>query len=90
MIDRIKKVDDKIVPVDLTKVFKEIGKVREQMAMIDIPEAADLTPISNAIKGLESALSELSQQVAIALKENELQDIQIKEIKASSSNPLSK
>jgi|TARA_Y100001937_G_C7013258_1_gene281947 hypothetical protein len=90
LIDRIKKVDDKIVPVDLTKVFKEIGKVREQMAMIDIPEAADLTPISNAIKGLESALSELSQQVAIALKENELQDIQIKEIKASSSNPLSK
>ena len=28
LIDRIKKVDDKITPVDLTKVFKEIGKVR--------------------------------------------------------------
>ena len=28
LIDRIKKVDDKIVPVNLTKVFAEIGKVR--------------------------------------------------------------
>ena len=28
IIDRIKKVDDKIIPVDLTKVFAEIGKVK--------------------------------------------------------------
>ena len=38
LIDRIKKVDDKIVPTDLTLVFKEIGKVKEQIAMLDIPE----------------------------------------------------
>ena len=29
LIDRIKKVDDKIIPTDLTLVFKEIGKVKE-------------------------------------------------------------
>ena len=102
LIDRIKKVDDKIIPVDLTKVYKEIGKVREEMAMgkvdfspiyqeigkvreemasLDIPEAVDLKP-------LESAIAELSKQVAIALKENELQDVMIDEIKTKSNNPL--
>jgi hypothetical protein len=69
--------------VDLTSVFKEIGKVREQMAKIKIPEAIDLKP-------LEEALAELSKQVAIVSKENELQDILIEEIKAQSKNPLSK
>ena len=36
LIDRIKKVDDKILPTDLTLVFKEIGKVKEQIAMLNI------------------------------------------------------
>ena len=31
LIDRIKKVDDKIVPVNLTKVFAEIGKVESKL-----------------------------------------------------------
>ena len=52
LIDRIKKVDDKIQPVDLTIVFKEIAKVREQIAMIDIPEDVDLKPISKEHKRL--------------------------------------
>ena len=37
LIDRIKKVDDKIVPTDLTLVFQEIVKVKEQIAMLYIP-----------------------------------------------------
>ena len=95
LIDRIKKVDDKIVPVDLTSVFKEIGKVREQIAML--PEPADLQPILNQLQlleeygwELEENIEELSKAVAIVAKENELQDIQIKEIKKNANNPLAK
>jgi len=95
LIDRIKKVDDKIVPVDLTKVFKEIGKVREQIAML--PEPANLQPLLDQLQlleeygwELEEDIEELSKSVAIVLKENELQDIQIKEIKKAAGNPLSK
>ena len=95
LIDRIKKVDDKITPVDLTKVFKEIGKVREQIAML--PEPSDLQPIYDALQALEEygweleeAVEELSKAAAIVAKENELQDIQIKEIKKKSHNPLLK
>ena len=93
LIDRIKKVDDKIQPVDLTAVFKEIGKIREEMAMLDIPEPfiidPIIAPIRETIKSLESIISELSKQIAIALKENELQNSQIEEIKLESNNPLS-
>ena len=92
LIDRIKKVDDKIVPTDLTLVFKEIGKVKEQIAMLDIPEPfiiqPFIAPINETIKTLESLLSELSKQVAIALKENEVQDAELEEIKLNSKNPL--
>ena len=94
LIDRIKKVDDKIEPVNLTKVFAEIGKVREQIAMI--PEPANLKPIHDKLKmleeygwELEEDLEELSKQTAIVSKENELQDVQIEEIKTKSNNPLS-
>ena len=94
LIDRIKKVDDKIVPVNLTKVFAEIGKVREQIAML--PEPADLQPLLEQLQmleeygwELEEDLEELSKQVAIVSKENELQDVQIEEIKTKSNNPLS-
>ena len=92
LIDRIKKVDDKITPVVLTSVYKEIGKVKEQIAMLDIPEPfiiqPFIAPINETIRSIESLISELSKQVAIALKENELQDIQLEEIKLQSTNPL--
>jgi hypothetical protein len=81
--------------VDLTKVFKEIGKVRELIAML--PPRVDLTPILEKLKMLEEYgweieedLEELSKQTAIVSKENELQDIQIKEIKKKANNPLAK
>ena len=108
LIDRIKKVDDKIKPVDLTVVFKEIAKLREEVAMLDIPDDIDLKPISQELKRLSeelvrivatipkvvdlkpllSAISELEKNVAIARKENELQDILIEEIKTKANNPL--
>ena len=95
LIDRIKKVDDKIVPVNLTKVFAEIGKVRELIAML--PEPANLQPLLDSLQALEEYgweleedIEELAKQVAILSKENELQDTMIEEIKLKSGNPLSK
>ena len=81
LIDRIKKVDDKILPIDLTLVFKEIGKVKEQIAMLDIPDPVELTPIYEILTGIEKT-------IAILSKENEVQDAQIEEIKLQSKNPL--
>ena len=79
--------------IDLTAVFKEIGKVREQIAML--PEPANLKPILEKLKmleeygwELEEDIEELSKQTAIVSKENELQDIQIQEIKKKANNPL--
>ena len=95
LIDRIKKVDDKIKPTDLTLVFKEIGKVREQIAML--PEPANLQPLLDSLQALEEYgweleedIEELAKQVAIVSKENELQDTMIEEIKLKSNNPLAK
>ena len=85
LIDRIKKVDDKIVPVDLTSVFSDIAKVREQMAMIDIP---NIEGLKKDIKEIKSALSEMEKKLAVVAKENELQDILIEEMKTRANNPL--
>jgi len=81
LIDRIKKVDDKILPTDLTLVFKEIGKVKEQIAMLNIPDPVELTPIYEILTGIEKT-------IAILSKENEVQDAEIEEIKIQSKNPL--
>ena len=93
LIDRVDAVEEQIKPVDLTKVFAEIGKVREQIAML--PEPANLQPILEKLKmleeygwELEEDVEELSKDVAIVKKENELQDVLIQEVKELSSNPL--
>lgn len=85
LIDRIKKVDDKIVPVDLTTVFKDIAKVREQMAMIDIP---NIDGLKKDIKEIKKALGEIEKKLAVVAKENELQDILMEEMKTRANNPL--
>ena len=93
LIDRIAKVEEQIKPTDLTLVFKEIGKIREQIAML--PERTNLQPILEQLQmleeyawELEEDVEELSKQVAIVAKENELQSIQIEEVKTLNSNPL--
>jgi hypothetical protein len=75
------KLDDKILPTDLTLVFKEIGKVKEQIAMLNIPDPVELTPIYEILTGIEKT-------IAILSKENEVQDAEIEEIKIQSRNPL--
>ena len=88
LIDRIKKVEDKIKPTDLSGVKKDISKIREEIAALDIPKATDLGPLNAAIKELDTRIAELKQAVAIVQKENQLQDILIEEIKEASNNPL--
>tara|TARA_Y100000004_G_scaffold91087_1_gene102094 strand:+ start:597 stop:1073 length:477 start_codon:yes stop_codon:yes gene_type:complete len=93
LIDRIDEVEEQIQPVDLTKVFAEIGKVREQIALL--PEPVNTKPIYEALAQLEEYgweleedIEELSKDVAVVKKENELQDVLIEEVKALNSNPL--
>ena len=81
LIDRIKKVDDKIEPVDLTQVFNELGKVRESIASLNIPKEINLKPIIEKLQSIEKDL-------AIVKKENEIQDVTLEEIKLKSGNPL--
>ena len=92
LIDRIEAgdtaVEAKIKPQDLTGILKSVQEVREQVAGLKIPPATDLGPLNASIKELETRIAELSKQVAIVSKENQLQDILIEEIKESSNNPL--
>ena len=93
LIDRIQEVENKIKPTDLTGLLKSIQEVREQVVGLKIP---NVKPIEDALKELEEYaweleenIEQLSKDVAIVKKENELQDVQIEEIKLKSNNPLS-
>ena len=93
LIDRINKVEEQIKPTDLTLVFKEIGKIREQIAML--PERVNLKPLLNSLKELEEYgweleedIEQLSKDVAIAQKENEVQNAMMEELKLQLKNPL--
>ena len=96
LIDRIKagdkEVEEKIKPQDLSGLLESIQEVREQLAGLKIP---NVKPIQAALKELEEYgweleedIEELSKDVAIVKKENELQDILIEEIKTKANNPL--
>ena len=87
-MDRISDVEKNIKPTDLTSVLQSIANVREEMASLDIPDEVDLSPVNKSIKELEEKIAELKQEVAIVSKENELQDVLIKEIKTKANNPL--
>ena len=88
LIDRNSKAEDKIKPTDLSGVKKDISKIREEIAALDIPKETNLGPLNKAIKELETRIAELKQAVAIVQKENQLQDILIEEIKEASNTPL--
>jgi len=97
LIDRIKAgdtaVEEKIKPQDLSGLLASIQDVREQVAGLKIPNVKpiydSLTKLEEYAWELEEDIEELSKDVAIVKKENELQDIQIEEIKESTNNPLS-
>ena len=92
LIDRIQEVENKIKPTDLTGLLKSIQEVREQVVGLKIP---NVKPIEVALKELEEYaweleenIEQLSKDVAIVKKENELQNVLIEEVKKSTSNPL--
>ena len=92
LIDRIQEVENKIKPTDLTGLLKSIQEVREQVVGLKIP---NVKPIEDALKELEEYaweleenIEQLSKDVAIVKKENELQDVLIEEVKKLTSNPL--
>ena len=100
LIDRIKKVDDKIKTTDLTDVYARISEVETKIKPTDLTQvyaeiakvreelAALHIPKEVDLKPVVKALQELEKQVAIVSKENELQDIMIEEIKMKANNPL--
>ena len=95
LIDRISDVEEKIKPQDMTwmleahiDIRENIAKIREEIAALDIPEPTNLNPLNKAIKDLENKINELSTNVKIVQKENQLQDILIEEIKTKANNPL--
>jgi archaellum component FlaC len=90
---KISEVENKIKDTDLTNVFKEIGKVREQIAML--PKPANLQPLLSSLKELEEYaweleedIEQLSKDVAIVQKENQVQDAMMEELKLQLKNPL--
>jgi hypothetical protein len=89
LIDRI----NKIKPQDLSGLLQSIQEVREKVA--GLPKPANLKPVFDSLKELEEYaweleenIEELSKDVAVVKKENELQNILIEEVKALNSNPL--
>ena len=60
LIDRIKKVEDKIKPQDMTWVLKDFEAVRKQIEDLNIPEATDLTNVYAEIAKVREELAGLS------------------------------
>ena len=89
LIDRI----NKIKPQDLSGLLSSIQEVREKVA--GLPKPANLKPVLNSLKELEEYaweleedIEELSKDVAIAQKENEVQNAMMEELKLKLKNPL--
>ena len=85
LIDRIDEVEEQIQPVDLTSVFADIADVREKIAMIQIP---NINGLKKDIKEITNTLLDIEKNIAIISKENEVQDLELEELKVKSNNPL--
>ena len=100
LIDRIKKVDDKIKPVNLTPVYEKINEVETKIKDPDLSNVfKEIANVREELAGLNipkevdlnpliEALQKLERAVAIVQKENQVQDAMIEEIKLKANNPL--
>ena len=100
LIDRIKKVDDKIKPVNLTSVYEKINEVETKIKDPDLSSVfKEIANVREELAGLNipkevnlnpltEALQKLEKAVAIVQKENQVQDAMIEEIKLKANNPL--
>ena len=78
LIDRIKKVEDKIKPQDMTWVLKDFEAVRKQIEDLNIPEATDLTNVYAEIAKVREELAGLSipEEVDLSPVINTLQKLE--------------
>jgi hypothetical protein len=100
LIDRIKKVDDKIKPIDLTPVYAKINEVETKIKPTDLTNVyAEIAKVREELASLNipkevnlspiiEALQKLEKALAIVQKENQVQDAMIEEIKLKANNPL--
>ena len=100
LIDRIKKVDDKIKPVNLTSVYEKINEVETKIKDPDLSNVfKEIAKVREELAGLNipkevnlspiiEALQKLEKALAIVQKENQVQDAMIEEIKLKANNPL--
>ena len=100
LIDRIKKVEDKIQTTDLTDVYARISEVETKIKPTDLTNVyAEIAKVREELAALDipeevdlspviNALQKLEKSVAIVQKENQVQDAMIEEIKLKSNNPL--
>ena len=100
LIDRIKKVDDKIKPIDLTPVYAKINDVETKIKPTDLTNVyAEIAKVREELAALNipkevnlspiiEALQKLEKALAIVQKENQVQDAMIEEIKLKANNPL--
>ena len=100
LIDRIKKVDDKIKPVNLTSVYEKINEVETKIKDPDLSNVfKEIAKVREELAGLDipekvdlssvtEALQKLEKAVAIVQKENQVQDAMIEEIKLKANTPL--
>jgi hypothetical protein len=100
LIDRIKKVDDKIQTTDLTDVYARISEVETTIKPTDLTNVyAEIAKVREELAALDipeevdlspviNALQTLEKAVAIVQKENQVQDAMIEEIKLKANNPL--
>ena len=100
LIDRIKRVDDKIKPVNLTSVYEKINEVETKIKDPDLSNVfKEIAKVREELAGLDipeemdlspviEAIQKLEKAVAIVQKENQVQDAMIEEIKLKANNPL--
>lgn len=76
--------------VNLEPVNQKIADVRVELEQVRTEAVGDevINNLWNLIISVEQKVNELSNTVAVVSKENELQAIQIEEIKQESNNPL--
>ena len=78
LIDRIKNVEDKIEPQDLTWILRDFEVVRKQIEDLNIPEATDLTNVYAEIAKVREELAGLSipEEVDLSPVINALQKLE--------------
>ena len=67
LIDRIKKVEDKIKPQDLTWILRDFEVVRKQIEDLNIPEATDLTKVFKDIALVSEEIIKVSAKIPQAV-----------------------